>query len=199
VSALAPARVRPPVQRSEPGQTSQSRQPSTPDRARLSVVSAARATAGRTPFVVLVVGVLAVGLLGLLMLHTLAAQDAFRLHDLQRQAAALGDTEQQLAVADQQLQAPTSLADRAHALGMVPTGALAFVRLHGRTVGVATAVPVARPAPAATPTPSATAAGRNSAAKAPTARKSPAGAAQKPAGRRPGPTPTTSPPATTRP
>jgi len=102
-------------------------------------------------------------LVALLMLHTLAAQDGFTLHKLQRQSAGLADLEQQLTVANQQAQAPSTLAGRARALGMVPTGDLHVLRRRdGRVVAVATALVVARPAPApsatpaATPTPSAT-------------------------------------------
>ena len=84
----------------------------------------------------------------------MAAQDAFRLHDLQRQAAELRDTQQQLAVDTQQLESPETLAARARSLGMVPTGSISFVRLRsGRLVGVAHAAPA--PAPVAT-TPAAT-------------------------------------------
>lgn len=134
------------------------RQPVTagaPARARLTLVEAGRVTAGRAPFVILVGAVLAGGLFALLLLHTMAAQDGFRLHALQRQSAALGDSEQQLTVADQQLQAPSALAVRAHALGMVPTGALSFIRVHGHLVAVATALPAPAPAPKATPSSSA--------------------------------------------
>ncbi|HEU5034548.1 MAG TPA: hypothetical protein VFT62_07315 [Mycobacteriales bacterium] len=108
-------------------------------------------TAGRTPFALLVGAILGVGLVALLLLHTLAAQDAFQLQELQHRSAQLDDAEQQLALAQQQREAPDALAARARALGMVPTGSLAFVRLHGhhgRIVGVAKAA-VPPPAPPA--------------------------------------------------
>ena len=143
-----------------------------PRRPALHVVESAASAAGRLPFVILVGAVLASGLVVLLMLHTFAAQDAFRLHDLQRRTAALGDVEQQLALADQQAQAPSTLAARARALGMVPTGTLKFTkRRNGVIVAVASAVPVAPPAPKPTATP----AGTPSAAASPTpARTKPA-------------------------
>jgi hypothetical protein len=130
-------------------------------RARLTLVEAGRATAGRAPFVILVGAILVGGLFTLLLLHTMAAQDGFRLHALQRQSAALADAEQQLTVTDQQLQAPSALAARADGLGMVPTGSLSFIRVRGRVVAVASAMP--KPAPAPTAAPSAAASPKPSA------------------------------------
>jgi hypothetical protein len=126
-------------------------------RARLRLVATRPLTVGRLPFALLVGGILATGLVALLLLHTLAAQDAFRLQDLQRQHAELADVEQELALAEQQRQAPSALAARARALGMVPTGSIAFVRpgKHGKIVGVVhPAVAPAPVAPAPTPEPS---------------------------------------------
>jgi hypothetical protein len=132
-------------------------QPAAPERTRpaLRVVPHRAAIAGRLPFAIVVGGILGAGLIALLLLHTMAAQDAFRLHDLQRQSAELRDTQQQLQVASQQAQAPAALAARAGRLGMVPTGSISFVRLRsGRLVGVAHAAPSAA---AAVVTPKATA------------------------------------------
>src|SRR5947209_2500518 len=127
MSAASPARTAP-----RPASTRAAR-PS------LRVVAPVTTPAGRLVFALLVGAILAGGLVTLLLLHTLAAQDAFRLHDLQRRAAALSDTEQQLAVTDQQAQAPSTLAARAKALGMVPTGSLRFTkRRNGVIVAVAT-------------------------------------------------------------
>lgn len=149
MSALAPARPRP-VRPPRPARATPSPRPA------LRLVAGAPAVAAKVPFAVLIAAVLGGGLLTLLMLHTLAAQDAFTVHDLQHRAAALADTEQQLELADQQASAPSTLAARARALGMVPTGSLKFVHRHGRVVGVATALTPPRPA-AAQPKPTATA------------------------------------------
>jgi len=128
--------------------------------ARPHLVVVPRPTAGRVPFVLAVGGVLAVGLVALLMLHTLAAQDAFTVHKLQHQSAGLADQEQALTIANEQAQAPTSLALRATGLGMVPAATLTVTRLHGRPV-VLLSAPKPPPAPVATakpkPKPSATA------------------------------------------
>lgn len=146
------------------------RRSTAPARPALRLVPARRAVAGRIPFAIVIGVVLLGGLIGLLVLHTTAAQDAFRLHDLQQQSAALGDTEQQLSIAEQQQQAPSALAARARALGMVPTGSIAFMHLRsGRVVGVAKAAPAPPPPPAPVPTPSATAKTKATASSSPTA------------------------------
>lgn len=136
----------------------------------LRLIPGRAAIAGRVPFAILVGGILGGGLIALLLLHTMAAQDAFRLHDLQRQAADLRDTQQELQVATQQLEAPATLAARARRLGMVPTGSISFIRLRsGRLVGVAKAAPA--PAPVApTPAPSASTTASSGASSGATAR-----------------------------
>lgn len=128
-----------------------------PSRDRLRVVVTAP-VAARVPFVILVSAILAAGLVALLMLHTLAAQDAFTLHDLQHKASTLSDAEQQLAIDDQQAAAPSTLAARARALGMVPTGSLTITHRHGEVVAVSRALPPPpKPAPSPSATPSASA------------------------------------------
>ena len=172
--AAAPARTSAPLRGHAPGSRSQARPA-------LRLVAVPRAAAARLPFALLVAAVLGSGLVALLMLHTLAAQDGFTLHKLQRQSAGLADLEQQLTVANQQAQAPSTLAARARAIGMVPTGDLHVVRRRdGRVVAVATAVVVTRPAPAPTATPSTAA--------------SPAATASPRAGAHPGPSSQPSPP-----
>lgn len=112
----------------------------------LRLVANRRSNAAKAPFMAVVVGILAVGLLGLLLLNTVLAQDAFRLHALQVQSRVLADQEQGLQREVELLQAPQSLAARATALGMVPGGPPAFLRLSdGKVLGAA--VPGAAPAP----------------------------------------------------
>lgn len=157
MSALAPAHSRPAAARGRshatPARTAPAR--TTPARPALRLVPYVRSTARRLPFVVLVGSILSAGLVSLLMLHTLAAQDAFTLHSLQRHAAALADTEQQLAVADQQAAAPTALAARARSLGLVPARSLKITkRRNGTVVAVVSAgaaVTYAPAGPAGTP------------------------------------------------
>jgi hypothetical protein len=107
---------------------------------------------GRVSFAVLVGAVLAIGLVALLMLHTLAAQDAFRAQAMQARLSSLTDRVDQLSVAQSRLESPEQLAAQARALGMRPTGSIGFVRpgRHGRTIGVvaAPAPPPVEPTPA---------------------------------------------------
>lgn len=120
--------ARPPAQRRAPA-------PRTP----LRLVPPARARQHRAPFVVLLVTLLASGLVGLLMLNTVLAQDAFVLHDLKRTVATLTDQQQALMQDVAAAQAPEALAARARALGMVESPGPVFIRLaDGRVLGVAT-------------------------------------------------------------
>ncbi len=117
------------------------------------------------PFVALIVGLLAAGLLGLLLLNTVIAEESFRVHALQQRGAALELRQQQLQRDIDGLESPNSLAARAQAIGMVPAVSPAFIRLSdGQVLGVpvaarsrpAVAVPAHSLAPRAaarTPTP----------------------------------------------
>ena len=127
------------------------RKPPASSRPRLVLVSQRRPTAGRLPFLI-VVGVLLVGgLVGVLLLHTVAAQDAYRANTLQQRLATLTDQEQRLSTLIESDSSPQALRQRAVALGMVPTTVGKFHRMHdGRTVGVQTPVYVAPPAPIVT-------------------------------------------------
>src|SRR3954447_14908071 len=84
--------------------------------------------ARKAPFVALVLGILLARLLGLLLLHTVSAQDAFRLHRLQTSAAAVADERQALSEQVDRLTGPAGLAARAAQLGMVPGGPPQFWR-----------------------------------------------------------------------
>jgi cell division protein FtsB len=108
------------------------------------VVALRRSRAAGPPFVAVVVLILTLGLLGLLAVNTVLAQDAFRLHALQADGRALADREQALQRELRDLQSPLVLAARATELGMVPGGAPAFLDLAGGEV-------LGRPAPGAAP------------------------------------------------
>lgn len=121
----------------------------------LRLVTARRSQAAKAPFVVVVVGILAAGLLGLLVLNTVLAQDAFALHTLQVQGRTLADQEQALQRDVERLQSAASLAQRASDLGMVPGGPPAFLRLSdGKVLGAPEPgrAPAASIAPTAAPT-----------------------------------------------
>ena len=95
----------------------------------LALVVPRRSDAPRAPFVAVVVSLLVSGLLGLLVLNTVLAQDAFALHTLSQDGRALADREQSLAREVEAMRSPEALAARADALGMVQAGPPAFLRL----------------------------------------------------------------------
>lgn len=116
--------------------------------------------ARRAPFVALVLVLLAGGLVGLLLLNTASAQDAFRLHTLQSEQASLEQQREALAQSADGLSDPARLAARARALGLVAGGTPIFlapgqpipkgaIRI-GDLVYVPGVVPVPTPAPATT-------------------------------------------------
>jgi len=82
--------------------------------------------ARRAPFVALILGILLLGLIGLLLLNTASAQDAFRLHRLQISAANVNDDRQALSDQVNQLTGPAGLATEAQKLGMDPIAEPAF-------------------------------------------------------------------------
>jgi hypothetical protein len=129
--------------------------PSAPARSRpqLSIVASRPAAAGRAPFAVLIAGILLAGLMGLLLVHTLAAQDAFRVHDLNQRLATLKDSEQQLQIATEQAESPSALRTQALALGMRPSQIDGYRHAKdGRVIGTLTAIPLPVIAPVPTPT-----------------------------------------------
>ena len=95
-------------------------------RPRLWLVPAPR-RAPRAPFVVVLLALLLVGLVGLLLLNTASAQDAFRLSALQRQQQALELQRQELAHQADALGDPFQLEAKALTLGMIPVGAPIFL------------------------------------------------------------------------
>jgi len=116
------------------------RRPRPAPAAQLRLVPTGRLQPPRAPFVALVIGFLATGLIGLLVLNTVIAQNSFRARDLQVSGAALDLTQQRL---QREIDAVEA---RARALGMVPAGTPAFIRLRdGKVLGV--------PTPATVPTP----------------------------------------------
>jgi hypothetical protein len=122
-------------------------------RAQLSIVASRPAAAGRAPFAVLIAGILLAGLMGLLLVHTLAAQDAFRVHDLNQRLATIKDSEQQLQIATEQAESPSALRTQALGLGMRPSQIEGYRHAKdGRVIGTLTAIPLPVIAPVPTPT-----------------------------------------------
>lgn len=118
-----------------------------PAPAALRLVPTGRTSAPRAPFITLVVLLLAGGLLGLLALNTALAQGSFRLYALTTEGKELADREQVLEREVETLRTPRNLAQKARELGMVQSGAPAFLRLPDGTV-LGAEVPAPADAPA---------------------------------------------------
>ncbi|MEU6440957.1 septum formation initiator family protein [Streptomyces sp. NPDC047046] len=121
--------------------------------------------AARTPFVLLVVVLLAGGLITLLVLNSSLNEGSFQVSRLKKQSTDLTDEQQELQRDVDAYSAPDALARRAAELGMVPGGDPAFLAPDGTVRGRASAAPrvaLVRPSTAAesvpkaspTPTPS---------------------------------------------
>jgi hypothetical protein len=103
------------------------------------------------PFAILLGAILVGGLVGLLLLHTMSAQDGFQVNALKQKVAALVDQEQHLELVNQRLAAPHALLAKATALGMRPSTVQSFHRVGpGRAVGLQ--VPVTPPPATSNPT-----------------------------------------------
>ncbi|HWB66754.1 MAG TPA: hypothetical protein VG708_08005 [Mycobacteriales bacterium] len=159
-------------------------------RPRLVVISSPTHKVARGPFIILVSTLLVGGLLALLMLHTLAAQDAFQQTSLQQKLAALTDSEQQLEQQVQTDSAPAALEARARALGMVPSAITGYRRgADGRAIGhvvpatstVTTSASTSASTPATGPTAATTGAATTGTAQ-PTGTSAATGGATQPAG-----------------
>ena len=98
-------------------------------RARLAIVPARSSAAPRTPFVMLIFGVLVAGVVGLLMFNTHMQQNAFVASDLKQTSERLIAQRQDLNLELQQLRDPQRVATAARDLGMVMPGSPAFLRL----------------------------------------------------------------------
>lgn len=111
-------------------------------------------TAARTPFVLLVVLLLAGGLISLLLLNSALNEGSFRLSKLERETTELTDEQQALQRDVDSYSEPDALERRARELGMVPGGSPAFLNPDGTVRGVPERA-TAEPSPTATPEPSA--------------------------------------------
>nr|WP_187327268.1 cell division protein FtsL [Streptomyces sp. SID4921] len=114
-------------------------------------------TAARTPFVLLVVLLLAGGLISLLLLNSALNEGSFRLSKLKRETTELTDEQQALQRDVDKYSEPDALERRASELGMVPGGNPAFLGPDGAVRGVPERA-TEQPSPAA-PEPEASAAG----------------------------------------
>lgn len=86
--------------------------------------------ADRKTFVIFLSAIGAIGLLMLLAINTMLAQDAFELHRLQAQATTLTDQREAVMRQIDQASSPEVLAARATAQGMVPSQSPRFLSLN---------------------------------------------------------------------
>lgn len=114
-------------------------------------------TAARTPFVLLVVVLLAGGLISLLLLNSALNEGSFRLSKLERETTELTDEQQALQRDVDSYSEPDALERRARELGMVPGGTPAFLNPDGTVRGKPERA-TAQPSPTAAPEPEASAA-----------------------------------------
>ncbi len=113
---------------------------------RLAVVPSNRPPGHRIPFAGLVVGALALGLAGLLVLNTSLQRSAFVVTNLRDRAAALSIREQGLRAQVLRLDSPQRLAAVAVADGMVHVDSPNFLSLKtGKVTGVRKPIPVPNP------------------------------------------------------
>ena len=105
-------------------------------RGRLRMVPPAPARLARFPFILVLIGVFAVGMAGLLLLNTTLQNQAFQARRLDREATALAYQQAALESQIDQLGGAAELARRASALGMRPNTEPAFLVLpSGKVVG----------------------------------------------------------------
>lgn len=105
---------------------------------RLRLVAPARSDASRTPFVVVVILVISLGLVGLIFMSTVMQGQAFELAKLDRQAATLQTQQESLSHDLTAMKSPAGLAAAAMRYGMVPNANPVFLRLRdGKVIGKA--------------------------------------------------------------
>lgn len=117
----------------------------------------------RTPFVLLVMALLAAGLITSLWLSTAATGDSYRLDGARREARDLTERAEQLRQDVAEMQTAPQLAQRARDLGMVPVDEPArlvrrpdgTVEVIGKPAPAAAPAPISPPTPTPTPTPAA--------------------------------------------
>jgi hypothetical protein len=128
-----PARLGRPVRPLRPVRTPRpAAPPAEPARPRAAAAArdlhaAARRPTSRTPFILLLLGLLGGGLVCLLVINTTLAAASYRIDNLQRSNATASQQVQQLQQQVASEQSPTSIEQRAVKLGMRPQQVLNFV------------------------------------------------------------------------
>ncbi len=116
---------------------SEPRRERTPAAPRLRVAPPAPINAPRAPFIALIVAVVMAGVIGILLINTKTAENAFKLDTLQQQQSDLDVREQALRNEIAANQMPGSLDAAAKRLGLVKAESPAFITLpDGKIIGV---------------------------------------------------------------
>ncbi|MEV5411722.1 hypothetical protein AB0K60_23150 [Thermopolyspora sp. NPDC052614] len=121
--ANAPAPARPRSDRTGPAKPPRSRRVSSAGASATRTYASARyarAVPPRTPFVLLLVGLLCGGLITLLLLNTVLAQDSFRLGELREQIRVIGEQSEKMRNKIARLDSPGSIASRSEQHGDRP-------------------------------------------------------------------------------
>ena len=105
-----------------------------PARGRLRMVPPSPARLARFPFILVLIGVFAIGMAGLLLLNTTLQNQAFQARRLDREATSLAYQQAALESQIDQVGGTAELARRASALGMRPNTEPAFLVLPGGKV-----------------------------------------------------------------
>ncbi|MDG4827080.1 hypothetical protein O7635_34980 [Asanoa sp. WMMD1127] len=104
---------------------------------RLKVAPPPPVTGPRVPFVALILVLVVGGVLGILVVNTKIAENAFRIERLKESGAALDLQQQELQREIAQAKAPGNLTAQARKLGMVGGGDPAYIRLQdGKVIGI---------------------------------------------------------------
>jgi hypothetical protein len=108
----------------------------------LRLVAPVSSRARRAPFVVVVLTLLGAGLVGLILISTVLQAQSFEAARLSEQADALQTQQQALSREVDRMQSPSSIAQRALQLGMVPSANPIFLRItDGEVIGKAVPAP----------------------------------------------------------
>jgi len=104
---------------------------------RLKVAPPPPVTGPRVPFVALILVLVVGGVLGILVVNTKIAENAFRIERLQQTGAALDIQEQELQREIADAEAPGNLTAEARKLGLIGGGTPAYIRLQdGKIIGI---------------------------------------------------------------
>jgi hypothetical protein len=113
----------------ERGTTQPAREGREEKRPRLRVAPPAPVSAPRAPFVALVLVLVLIGVIGILVLNTRIAENAFKLDALRTKQGTLDRDEERLRSDLASKESPVTLASRAKQLGLVPSRTPAFLLL----------------------------------------------------------------------